>query len=140
MEVPSPASPYPPLSAIPIVANFWHEYLSPGLLFSVLSAGLGVWLVFLLHRPRSPRVHIAFVAAALFPALVGMFSGSLAMIEFLDLVGNGGGGPARPQMLASDIGSFILYLFYGSILTFVFLICGIGLLLFRSREKTESPG
>jgi hypothetical protein len=138
MDQASPANPHPDDSIFSIASDFWHQHMTPGLLCSLLAVVLGVWLLGLLIRPRSLASHIVFLAASLFPALLGIISGCLAAIHFMLVSGNGGGGPSRPAILAADIGEMILYLLYGSLLTCVFLISVLSLLIFRFRHKQIS--
>ena len=62
---------------------------------AVLAIGLATWLLRLALHPRPLAEHMAFVAATLYPSLLGLLEVGLELYHFMTTVGATGGNVPR---------------------------------------------
>ena len=102
-------------------------------LFLLISILLVIWLWILIFRIRPLSDYFAYIAATLYPFLLGIFGSIWSAIHYFHELGNNGGfGPVSPGLvLARDIGEMSVRLLGGSFLTCLFFPLGILVLLIR---------
>jgi len=100
----------------------------------LLAIALTVWLIILFVRIRPLSEHIAYIAATLYPFLLGILGGTLGVVHWVKILGNQGiadPGYSYPALLAQTIGEILLRVIGGTALTCLFFPLGILALLIR---------
>jgi len=104
-------------------------------LFLLVSIILIIWLGILFFRTRPLSDYCAYIAATLYPLLLGFMGASWSLIHFFYDLGNHGISDPAPVSqglaLARDAEEIVLRLCSGSLLTCIFFPLGILLLLIR---------
>jgi len=102
-------------------------------IFVLVASILTVWLCILFFRTRQLSDYFAYLAATLYPLLLGISGAALSAVHVLHELGNNGiASPTQhPYLLAFALGQFLLRLITGSLLTCLFFPLGILVLLIR---------
>lgn len=108
---------------------FALEYFGP--LFVLVAIALLIWLCVLLFRARPQSDYLAFIAAALYPLLLGILGGSWNLRRLIHDLGDNGNAMTEIQDRVRDAVQMGSDLYCGSLLTCLFFPIGVGLLLFR---------
>jgi hypothetical protein len=101
--------------------------------FILIALLLTAWLTLLFLRVRPLGEHLAYIAATLYPFVLGFLGASLSAVHVMYELGNNGiANPVlSPALLAGAIGELLLRLIFGSALTCLFLPLGVLALLIR---------
>ena len=101
-------------------------------ILALVAAVLSVWLCILFFRTRPLSDYFAYIAATLYPILLGVAGSALSAVHvFYELGENGMANPGHPDLLAHAISQLLLRLITGSLLTCIFFPLGILVLLIR---------
>jgi hypothetical protein len=126
MENASPADPNPP--GITLVQLFYQLGIC-GPLFVLMTIILMIWLSILFFRARPQSDYFAFIAATLYPLLLGLAGSSMGLREFLHVLGSS--GIAGPSAIWDFVEEALAPLSYGSLLTCLFFPLSVVVLLIR---------
>jgi hypothetical protein len=105
------------------------------LLDAALAVGLMSWLLRLVLHPRPFAEHVAFVAATVYPMLLGLLEAGLEAYRYLVIIGTeGAGGPGTiPSSLEACWTGGILALVTGTGITCLYFPLGVLAIILHQR-------
>ena len=116
-------------------------YLHMGIIGPVsvlVAAVLLAWLIFLFWRERPLAEHFAYIAATLYPFLLGILGAILGVAYLMDVLGRNGISNPAPYVYANYLDQIVLRLIVGTGMTCIYLPLGILALILRVRKSAES--
>jgi len=126
----TPAS-VPPAQPVLTIQQITHPLGIFGAIFALVTVILLTWLLVLLFRSRPLSDYLAYIAATLYPFLLGILSGVLSYNHWSKAIGDNGIGLADPNLLTACVIEISLRLLCGILLTCLFFPCAILVLLVR---------
>jgi hypothetical protein len=102
-----------------------------GPIYLLIAIILLVWISILLFRAFSGLNYVAYLAATLFPLVLGITLSLGSFIHYFMVLSSGGFGPGNPNEI---LGETLLPLAFGSLLTSLFFPLGLLAFLLRKRE------
>ena len=105
--------------------------------FVLVAVVLLGWLIRLFRRERSLAEHFAYIAATLYPFLLGILGAILGVAYLMDVLGRNGISNPAPYVYAYYLDQILLRLIVGTGMTCVYFPLGILALLLRVRKGAE---